>query len=577
MKHRFKALKLLVIVAVAVIGIRLFLIQIIEHDAWVKAASKQQVMRDMIVAERGEIYMMDDDEPTPVVMNATVWTVLVDPMEANPKKTEKLLDEVIKPKLLASWEKVFEDRTRRYFVVAKNVMRKEAETIKKANLKGVWMQEGTKRVYPEGEMGSRLLGFVNADGTGQYGVEGAFDKDLKGKNGLLKTVKDVNNIPLTIGKENVRVPAQDGKKIVLSIDRNIQRNTEKILAESIKASRGDKASAIVMNPRNGQILAMADLPNYQPENYGNVKGMEDYQNNVLVDAYEPASILKAFTFAAAIDTGAMKPDSVYENTGKVYIEGWPIENAYKGQIGTVSMQTALDFSLNTGSIQALRWLSGSSTDITARGRQKLYEYYHDKFGLGQRTGVELAESAGMLVGPNTGDGRNARYANMTFGQNLNVTMVQVAAAFSSLVNGGHYYTPTVVAGEVKDEVGFVKAKPRKSVRTVVNESTSSTMREMLYGVRKMARLRGTDRPGYYVGGKTGTAQVIRDGKYIMEETIASYAGFGGIEDELPEYVIMVRILGDGRQMSGEADALPIFNQINNYMLDYLKIKPKETL
>ena len=556
---------------------RLFVIQIIEHDKWVEAAELQQTMQNTILAKRGEIYMMDGDEAVPIVMNESVWTLLVDPMAADEKETAEIVDKYAKEYRIAEWKDVFADKERRYYVVGKELPRSVAEQIKNENVAGVWFQEGVRRVYPEGELASGVLGFVNVDGEGQYGTEGALNKELAGTNGILKTVKDVNNIPLTIGDDNIRVPAQDGKNIVLTIDRNIQSNVERILAEKMEEFGAAHASALVMEPNTGTILAMANMPTYDPANYGKVTDATDYWNYVLEDAYEPASVCKTFTFAAAIEEGVMTPETTYRNNGYTVVDGWEIANAEKGQLGVIPMQTALNYSLNTGSMQALMWLGGNASEINQTGREKLYQYYHDRFGFGEATGIELFESTGLIVGPNQGVGLNSRYANMTFGQNLNLTMGQVAAAFSAVVNGGHYFTPTMVAGEMKNGV-LVKNENKAAVRDVLSEDTSATMRRMLWGTRSARRIYGIDKAGYYVGGKTGTAQVIRDGEYVMNETQATYIGFGGSgndETELPEYVIMVRIWEEGKAFDGQSHALPIFDTISNYMQDYLRIKPKE--
>ena len=557
---------------------RLFFIQIIQHGDWVAKATEQHTMQNTVLAKRGQIYMMDGTEATVVVMNEPVWSIILDPMIVDEEKTREVIDRYAKDQKIADWQDVFADKERRYYIVARGVKREAAENIKQEQLPGVWFQENVRRVYPEDQMATPLLGFVNAEGEGQYGVEGALNKELGGTNGLLKTVKDVNNIPLTIGSDNIRVPAIDGKDIVLSIDRNIQYGAEKALANALERSGASHASALVMDPRTGRVWAMANLPTYDAANYTDVKDATVFQNGVVEDAYEPASVCKTFTFAAAIEEGAMTPTSTYVNNGSLTIDGWPINNAYRGQYGTITMQTALNYSLNTGSMQALMWLGGNSNQITQAGREKLYDYYYNRFGFGQYTGIELYESPGVIIGPNDGYGLNSRYANMTFGQNLNLTMIQVAAAFSAVVNGGEYFTPTIIAGEMVN--GELKKLPlAEPVRQVVSVDTSATMRKMLYNTRQGRRLAGIDRAGYYVGGKTGTAQVIRDGAYVMDETKATYIGFGtsgnAENSDLPEYVIMVKIWEEGKRIEGERDALPIFDEISNFMQNYLKIKPKE--
>lgn len=569
-------LRIGLLVVIGVIIARLFCIQILQHDEWSAKAAAQQTLSTVIPAKRGEIYMLDRGEPAAVVMNATVYTVVVDPMMANEEEVAGKLTEILGEKRAAEWSEVFKNKALRYYVVGKNVERGAAEKIAESGLAGVWLQSGTRRVYPEGQLGSTLLGFVNTEGKGQYGVEGAMNEQLAGKDGRLKTVKDVNNVALSIGDDNVKEPAIDGENIVLSIDKNIQYNTEKIIAAKAHELGFANASAIVMDPNSGEILAMADTPGYDPANYGQVESAAAYVNHVVDDPFEPASVCKTFTFAAAADYGLMTPQTTFINNGETFVDGWPIKNAEQGSflLGSQTMQTAFNYSLNTGSTQALRWLGGDENNINATGRERLYNYYHDRFGLGQETGIELFENTGIVHGPHAEIyGIDSTYANMTFGQNMQVTMLQTAAAFSSVVNGGNFYTPTVVAGKMVNGK-FVKNEEKAAARQTVSGGTSGVMREMLYGTRTMWRKNGTDKPGFYIGGKTGTAQVIRDGAYSMDETVATYIGFGGTEGELPQYVIMVRVWEDGKVAGGQAHALPVFNELNKYVMDYLQVRPK---
>lgn len=572
---RNKFLRICVLAVMALIVTRLFYIQIIQHDEWTERAAAQQTLKNVLKAERGEIYMMDGDEPVAVAMNATVYTVIVDPFLADEEEIAQPLGEILGDKRVAEWSDVFADKSRRYYIVGKNVERRAAEKVAEVNYDGVWLQASTKRVYPEGELAGTLLGFVNADGLGQYGIEGALNHLLAGTDGLLKTVKDVNNVALSIGGDNEKIPAVDGEDIVLTIDKNMQFNVEKILKQKIQEEKFANMSAVVMNPRNGKVLAMVNVPEYDPGDYGNVRSAEDYINHIVEEPFEPASVCKTFAFAAGIDVGVVTPDKKFWNDGTTTVDGWPIDNAEQGAflLGSQTIQTAFNYSLNTGSVQALRWIGGSETEITQAGREKLYEYYHDRFGLGQATGIELIESEGLVVGPNDEVyGLNGTYANMTFGQNMQVTMLQTAAAMASLVNGGEYYTPTVVAGKMVDGV-FVADEEKVAVRRTVSENTSAQIRQMLYGTRNAWRKNGTDAAGYYVGGKTGTAQVIKDGKYSFDETQATYIGVGGTEGEIPEYLIMVKVWEGGKTAGGQNDALPVFNALKVYVQDYLKIRP----
>ena len=574
MKAREKVLKVGLTVAVVVILLQLFLIQIVQHDSWVKRAEDEHIVQSTIKAERGEIYMMDGDQPTLVVMNESSWTVVIDPMLVDAEELESTLSKIIpKDKMVAEFKDATADKTRRYYVLARGLKRDAAEKIKEAALVGVYLKEGNARVYPEGQMASSLLGFVNNDGKGQYGVEGALDKELAGEDGVLKTVTDVNNVALSIGDDNVRVPAKNGKNVVLSVDRNIQYRLEKYLKEQMDSSTATHAAGLVMNPQNGEVWALANLPTYDATNYANIEDASVFINEPLESAYEPGSMCKTFSFSAAIDQGKMTPQTTYNNSGYMMVDNWKIENAYKGQLGTITMQTGLDYSLNTSSMTALLWLGGDNNQITQAGKNMLYKYYHDLFGFGEYTGIELFESPGVITEPDAADAYNSRYANMTFGQGMQITMMQLASAFSSVINGGEFYRPTVVAGEVAENGDFLYQDSPESIRTTVSAETSSTMRQMLYGTRAYKRTNGTDKAGYYIGGKTGTSQGIKDGAYTFDETVGNYIGFGGAEGEMPEYVIMVKIWGDGKKMEGEKDAMPIFDKMSEYMIDYLQIKP----
>ena len=562
---------------ILIIG-RMYQLQIISHQKYVELASSQQMMQNTIFAKRGEIYMMDGKNTTPVVMNEKVYTISVDPFllrteqKQDIKEVQKKIDDLVQGFSVTTWDKVFENEASRYMVVARNVPFERAKQIKEAKIMGVYAQSTTKRVYPEGDLAAQVLGFVNADGKGQYGVEGGLDKELTGVNGILKTVKDVNNIPLTIGKNNVKVPAQDGKNIVLSIDRNIQKKTEDVIKSVTERFHISHASTIVMNPRNGQILAMAGTPSYDPAEYTKVTDAKVFQTDVTMDAFNPASVCKTFALASAIDSGVMTPETTYHNTDLVTIDGWPIQNAIKGHTGQISMQEVFTYSLNTGSIQALRLLGGSETEITYQGKEKLYDYYYNHFGLGKYTGIELAESKGIIVPPTDVDATNARYANMTFGQSLDLTMIQVATAFSAVVNGGDYYTPTLVAGEVKNGE-FLKKQLKERDHQAIESSTSETMRKMLHQARLVFPNVKTYDDGVYVGGKTGTAQVVKNGKYTFDETIATYVGFGArSETDYPEYVIMTKVWENNRRLDGGMNAKPIFDEISQFMINYLKMR-----
>lgn len=578
-RHRIKILRNVVFVLLAIILVRLFFIQIIEHDAWVAKADEEHTLLETIVAKRGEIYMMDENEPVPVVLNQTTYNIIIDPAVTGKEEIKRALETYAKDYIAVDLDETYNTEGLRYSIAAKNVPRTIADQIAKESLPAVWFQPNNQRVYPEGELASGLLGFVNADGIGQYGVEGSLNDVLSGKDGLLKTTADVNKVALSIGKDNTKIPAEDGKNVVLTIDRGLQMGVEQIAADAVDSSVATNASALIIDASSGEVLTMANVPTYDPSNYGNVTDISAYQNYVTEVPYEPASVCKNFAFSAAINEGVMSPDTTYFNEGYVTIDGWKIQNAEQRDslYGTITMRTALNWSLNTGSIYALKLLGGNPNEITQSGREKLYDYYYNKFRLGQPTGIEIMEETGFIPDPNEGWGRDSVYANMTFGQNLSLNMLQVATAFSAVVNGGTYHTPTIIEGTIEDEKLVPYVKKDVVEDKILSDETSDTMRELLIYNRTSKRNNGIDREGYAIGGKSGTAQAIKDGAYddTMTETIGTYIGFVGPEEELPKYVIMVRIWGEGQHLDGTNHAGSLFDSISNYLIDYLKIKPEE--
>ena len=572
---RIRLLRSLTIISLAVIFVRLFFIQIIEHDAWVAKANEQHTLLETITAKRGEVYMMDGSEPVAVVLNQTVYQVIIDPATTDKEQIKEALSKHAKDFISADLDEVYEIKGLRYYIVARNVPYSNAVKIAEEGINNVWLKEGNRRVYPEGEMASSLLGFVNADGIGQYGVEGSLNKILSGNDGLLKTTADINKVALSIGKDNVKIPAEDGKDIVLSVDRNLEKGAEEIIAEHLNNSNATNAAMIIMNPKTSEVVAMSSLPNYNPGDYGHVKDASIYINQVTEVPYEPASICKNFVFSAAINEGKMTAESTYFNEPYVVVDGikiWNAEQRAKINNHTLTMKEALYWSLNAGSIQALKFLGDDPDSINATGRERMYDYYYNKFRLGQATGIELIEAEGFIWDPHAEIyGLDAAYANMTFGQNLGITMIQTATAFSAVVNGGYYRTPSIVKGTLENGV-ITPLENRETIsEQILSSETSATMRDMLINNRSWRY----NPAGYDWGGKSGTAQVVINGAYDneMENLIGSYAGFVGQQGEIPDYVIMVKMWGEGEAV-GSGDAMDLFESLASFVIDYYKIKPK---
>lgn len=570
---RSKKIAIVVLAIMVVFVLRLFYLQVIRHDYYVALASQEQMRQWTLPAVRGEIYAMNGDTPVKLVMNETVYTVWVDPKVAeNPEKIIETMKRVAGGNVRNNFEKLLEKTDSRYQILATNVTYKQAEMIKKEQLYGLGFERGERRVYPEGKLASQVLGFVDREEIGRYGVEAALNDRLSGTDGLLKTVADVRDVPLTIGDANINIPAKNGQNIVLTIDRGVQSATEKALANGIEKTGAKYASAMVMDPRTGQVLAMANLPTYNPEQISSVKDVAVFNNDTISAPYEAGSVIKAFTVAAGIDTGTITPRSTFNNTDVVTVDGERISNLTRGQTGNITMQHALNWSLNTGMVTIAERM-GNGNYITNPARQTIYDYFHNKLRMGQSTGIALAgEQPGIIIEPGTVQGNAVRYATMTFGQGMDVTMLQATAGFSAIVTDGNYRTPTIEAGSIEN--GKFQAADAKPAHQAVKTTTASQTRAMLYQARQ-AFYASSDKPGFYIGGKTGTSETIVDGSYRNRQTIGTYLGFGGEKGELPSYVIMVKLSGPGMNLEGGRDAAPVFTEISNEMLRLLKLQPKE--
>lgn len=572
-------LRIVVVLIGLVLVSRLFYLQIIKHDYYDKLAIAEQQKKFTIPADRGSLYFRDGSEIVPGVLNSNVYTLFADPTEV--KKPDEV-SKIISGSLGLDRSEVKRNLQRKqtsYVVLAKRLSKDSVDKLfkQKSKLIGVNIIAVPQRVYPEGELGAQALGFVNDEGNGQYGIEGALNKRLKGSEGVLKATTDVNGVPLSVDDRNsVAKPPKNGDDLVLTIDRNIQAKAEEALKVGLERSRATKGSIIVLDPNTGAIKAMANLPTYDPSKYYDVKddAYEKFQNRIVSSPYEAGSVIKTLTMATGINEGVVNKDSQFKNTGTVTVADATIKNVEQDVNGTRSMTDVLKYSLNTGVVYVLSQLGGGS--INEQARTKLYDYFAGKYGFGTQTGIEQSgEVEGTIFRPNAEQGNNVRYSNMAFGQGMDVTMTQVASAFSSVINGGNYYKPHLVEGVLKDDGSISSDKPSPVRSGVVNQSTSDQLIEMTRtALNTSSAVNKLVKPGYNVGGKTGTSQTIdiKTGKYSDSNTIGSYLGFGG--DTKPRYVIMVRV--DDSKIGGydgSAAAAPIFGDVSNWLIDYYNIKP----
>lgn len=576
---RSKILWRVVVLLLVVFTIRLFYVQVVRYDFYNEEAKASQITKLTIFPERGNIYAGDNlgDDVVPFVLNETVYTVFADPHEVeNAAEIRDALREIAGGEIVETGFDLLDDKDLRYSVLARQVSRAQAEMIAKKDLPGVGLQKGSRRVYPEGVLASQLLGFVDNEGTGRYGLEGFMNDDLGGKPGRLETVTDVRRIPLTIGDDNVSQAAVDGSDIVLSIDRSIQFKAEKLLKEGLDRAKATKGSILVMNPGNGRVMAMANYPTYDPAKYSEVDNYALFQNQTVAYPYENGSVVKTLTVGAGLDSGAVGVNSTFpDGTGCYKMDEWPraicnVEEDPKKAAAT--MLDTLKYSLNTGVVHVLSQMGGGT--INDQARNTMYSYFHDKYRYGQLTGIEQdGELAGTIVKPTDQEGSSIRYANMAFGQGMDNTMIQTASAFSMMINGGTYYKPTLVRGTYQNGQ-VVEKTPEVVASSVISPVASEQIRDLVWQGRKTGFFGKYDPEGFKIGGKTGTSQVIdpKTGRYSNDNSIGTYLGFGGSDS--PEYVIMVRV--DDAKVPGYAGtsaAGPIFNDMSNWLLRYLNVLP----
>lgn len=542
---------------------RLFYLQIIKHDVYKAAATAEQYKKFSIPASRGSISLLDGDTPVPIVLNEDKYLVYADPMLIDePEDTAEKLYALLgkdKNELKRNFE-----LDSRYVVIAKKISRENALKIQEMKLKGIVTKAASFRTYPEGITASQLLGFVNDEGEGQYGVEGYLDKELRGKDGLLKGVTDINGVPLAGTADNILSNPERGDNIVLTIDSTMQRITEEAIKNAVEKTNSTGGSIVVMEANTGAVKAMANWPSYDPRSYESVTDLNLFKNRAVTDPLEVGSIMKVLTLAAAFDQGVVNPESTYYDQGFEQVGEFKITNAINFGSGTYSVFDIIRNSLNTGAVHLLKSMGGG--EINDKSRTIWHEYLTSKYGFGKTTGIEQAgEAPGIVPDPTEGDGLDIQYANTSFGQGTTETPLQMAAALSSAVNGGTYYKPYIVS-ERTNYAGVTTVTEPTPLHQSISKAASDGI------VRIMERYASTNnketaRNGFSIGGKTGTAQ-IPDGKGGYREDLynGTYAGFVGAKS--PEYVVIVRI--DAPRISGYAGsdaARPIFTVVANGIMD----------
>lgn len=568
---RFQVAKVVMIVIGLVFIARLFMVQVVNgHYYREKAASTQQKSVELEPV-RGQIYAHDGSGTlSPLVLNETYVKVIADPrFVEEPEVTARQIADVTGGDISQYIDKLSSDSA--YKVIEEFLEKQTAEQLQALELPGIAFRDTTKRVYPEGNLAAHVLGFVNADGLGQYGIEQYFDEALSGQPGYVRGAFDVRGIPIALAN-NIEKEPLNGENVVLTIDRNVQKAAEKALETGIKNSKAKRGSVVVMDPQTGEIRAMANYPTFSPGEYAATEDISTFTNRAVSEPYEPGSVIKVFAMALGLNTGVVGPTTTYYDDTCERIDGFKICNAGFGGGKTRDMTEVITRSVNTGVIYVLKNLAENRSDIDAADKQILYDFYTDSLGFGVKTNIELAnEQAGYIDGPEASD---ARYANMTFGQGLTVNMVHLAAGVSALANGGTYYRPTIVDRTISQAGDVTDYEPQVLRSSIVSENTSKNIRAMMETVVQSGGGYVARQAGHKIGGKTGTAQLPNpEGGYFDDRDLGSFVGFGTSDE--PQYVIVVRV--DEPQIAGYAGtvgAAPVFAEISNWLLNYYGVAPK---
>lgn len=564
-----------IVLIMAIFLVRLFYLQVIRHDYYQSSALQGQFKEYQIPAKRGIIEAYNGENRVPIVLNEVKYTLFADPIYVKDKAAAaNQLHSVLG--ISEADIKANLDTESRYVVLAKKLDKATKDKIEKMDLKGIGLREQSYRTYPQGEMAASLLGFVNDDGEGKYGIEQALNKQLSGKPGQLKAITDVRGVPLISNKDNIVEEPQEGKRVVLTIDMSLQQQLEDILKNGLKTAQADSGGVFIMEADSGAIKAMANYPTYNPSEFFKVQDANVFNNTNVSAPLEIGSVMKPLTMAAALNTGAVKKDSVFYDPGVMTVDDAKITNVEKSE-GSVnrSMADILRLSLNTGATWLLMQMGDGH--INSKARDTWHDYMVNKYRFSKLTNIEQGyEAPGVIPDPEDGFGLNIRYANSAFGQGMTATPVQAGAALASVINGGTYYRPRLVDRYI-DEKGQAEIKQADVVQSaVVSAQTSRDVRELMENVMQANhRVYNFElRPNYSIGGKTGTAEVAKpEGGYYDDRYNGTFTGFVG--GDKPQYVVVVRVNQPRIPgYAGSKAAAPIFSATANMLIDNYNVLPK---
>ena len=539
-----------------VVVARLVYLQVSQHDGLVNRARQQQQNAIETSPQRGDLL---DRQGRQLARSLQTVSFFVDPDGLNPAElncTADYLSQALGLNYtdLSSQLNDAQAKKRRFVWVARRLDADLASKIVAMNLPGLQARQEPKRFYPNGQLASHILGFVGLDGEGLGGLEQFYNQKIAGEPGRLFLERDAVGNPY----ESLEIASKQGQTIVLTIDQAIQYQAERALQAAVAGSHAKSGSVIVLDPRSGDILALANAPSFDPNNVG-AASPDARSNWALQNIYEPGSTFKIVAFSAAIEKKLAKPDDRIDcQMGTITVAGRLVHDHHA--FGTLTMAEALAKSSNVAAIK-----------LGIRvGDESMYDFI-TRFGFGSRTGIELpGETAGIVR--KVSRWQPSSIGSIAMGQEIGVTPVQMVAAFGALANDGLRIAPHLVR-EIRNSAGTVVYRPQPEQRRVVSAETAIALRGMLEGVTLNGTARKAQLDGYSAAGKTGTAQKIdpRTKAYSSTKFVGSFVGFAPVTN--PQVVIIVVIDEPAGSYHGGDVAAPVFREIAEQILPNLGVMP----
>lgn len=574
--QRIRLWQAMLILFSAIFILRLFYLQVLRHDYYQKLAITKQLKEYQIPAERGLIYAKSGGKTVPLVLNEFKYTLFADPVYVKDPAgaAEKIANVIGGSK--ETYEKQIRTPDTRYVILAKKLDKSSRDKIDSLKLKGIVTTAVPYRTYPQGNLAAQLLGFVDDEGKGTYGLEQALDNELHGTPGQLRAITDAQGVPLATNRDNVVTEAKAGQRLELTIDLGMQRQLEDILKAGLDNARSASGSALIMDV-HGAVKAMANYPTYNPAEFFKVEDASLFTNAVVSSPLEVGSIMKPLTAAAALDLGVVGRDTTYYDPSHFQIDDATVRNIEEdGGAGTKSVADILQLSLNTGATWLVMQMGGG--EINQQARTRWHDYMVNRYRLDKPTGIEQGyETSGSIPSPTEGYGLNIRYANTAFGQGMTATPLEMGAAFAAVLNGGTYYQPHLVDKLMTSDGHETIIEPKIVQSQVVKPEVSQSIKGFMeYTLSKNYMNYSIPKPRseFSLGGKTGTAQVPNPGGgYYDDRFNGMFAGFVGGDE--PQYIIIVRVnepkIGG---YAGAKAAAPIFGALSTMLIDNFGVSPR---